>query len=213
MASSAIHLLLLRSRHTRPHISLSHKGVAITGVPTAISISCTIKSCCSSRLQVETSRQPFLAFVRSRPRTISARNCRCLRPRCHPTILHDFFCNIVIKQCCFNTLFLNTYRGTEKRSGTNMPALHTFSAKKHEILADCETKLGYTFVDKQHCFAALNATGFRLRWSTDTPPATKNDRLAILGDIMLDTNLARKWFNNTTYDKGRHEKIRAKSKH
>ncbi|KAK5936549.1 hypothetical protein PMZ80_011196 [Knufia obscura] len=82
-----------------------------------------------------------------------------------------------------------------------MPALHTFSAKKHEILADCETKLGYTFVDKQHCFAALNATGFRLRWSTDTPPATKNDRLAILGDIMLDTNLARKWFNNTTYDK------------
>jgi len=85
-----------------------------------------------------------------------------------------------------------------------MPALITFLSQKHAIVADCETKIGYTFIRKHLCFNALNATGrgFAVRWSPDTPPGGKNDRLAILGDKMLDANLVRKWFNNTTYDKG-----------
>lgn len=94
-----------------------------------------------------------------------------------------------------------------------MPTLNAFLSRAHEIIADCETKIGYTFNGKHHCIAGLNATGFGLRLSTDTPLATKNDRLAILGDIMLDANLARKWFNNTTYDKGRYGKIRVRSKY
>lgn len=81
--------------------------------------------------------------------------------------------------------------------------------RKHEIVSDCETKIGYVFGTKYLGFNALNATGdgstlrFRLQWSLDAPPATKNDRIAILGDIMLNANLALKWHNNTNYDKGK----------
>lgn len=55
---------------------------------------------------------------------------------------------------------------------------------------DCEAIIGYQFADKNFCIEAMHAyTG-----GTLASCVRKNDRLAILGGVVLHEHICRRWY-------------------
>lgn len=59
-----------------------------------------------------------------------------------------------------------------------------------------ERIIGYEFNDRQLAVESLFHGGVPIHYRGDWTAVQRNDRLAILGDILLDAVLASKWLNS-----------------
>ncbi|EXJ81807.1 hypothetical protein A1O1_07872 [Capronia coronata CBS 617.96] len=65
----------------------------------------------------------------------------------------------------------------------------------HEAnVATCESIIQYVFIDKRLCLEAIQASGHVLQWQHNFTRVSKNDRLAVLGDVVTKAHLCEKWF-------------------
>lgn len=72
-----------------------------------------------------------------------------------------------------------------------------------EKISTCQTILRHEFKDTLHCIRALQASGHWLIWEGhEMSPEPKNDRVAVLGDVIAKLILCEKW-HATNHDKGK----------
>lgn len=62
-------------------------------------------------------------------------------------------------------------------------------------IALCESILGYEFSEKRLCLEAIQAGGDMIIWDLNWQHIPKNDRLAVLGDILFKFELCKKWLD------------------
>ena len=66
-----------------------------------------------------------------------------------------------------------------------------------EKVVRCQALVGYTFSNQLLCLEAINTTFRSLLWQGEHILVDRNNRLAILGDSLLDAHLVKQWLRTT----------------